>query len=71
MRKTRAIKFKIQEKHMTTLMFSHEFKLERELCNASVLSLTRELKQNLNICRQAKEEIKGIDIWYINRNIVQ
>ena len=33
--------------------------------------LTRELKQNLNICRQAKEEIKRIDIWYINRNILQ
>ena len=34
-------KIKIQEKHMTftsLLMFSPEFKLERELCKTSVLS---------------------------------
>ena len=40
-KKPRAIKLKIQEKHMTStslLMFSPEFNLERELCNASVLS---------------------------------
>ena len=38
---TRAIKLKIQEKHMTLtslLMFSPELNLERELCNTSVLS---------------------------------
>ena len=38
---TRAIKFKIQEKHMTStslLMFSPEFSLKGELCNTSVLS---------------------------------
>ena len=41
MQKARAVKLKIQEKHMTLssiLMFSPEFKLERELCNTSVLS---------------------------------
>ena len=39
--KNRAIKLKIQEKHMTltsSLMFSPEFNLERELCITSVLS---------------------------------
>ena len=38
---TRAIEFKIQEKHMTStslLMFSPEFNLKRELYNISVLS---------------------------------
>ena len=41
MKKTRAIKLKIQEKHMTStslLMFSPEFSLERELYDTSVLS---------------------------------
>ena len=40
-KKTRAIKLKILEKHMTStslLMFSPEFNVARELCNASVLS---------------------------------
>ena len=40
-KETRAIKLKIQEKHMTLtslLMFSPELNLERELCNTSVLS---------------------------------
>ena len=40
-KKTRAIKLKIQENHMTStilLMFSPEFNLERELCNTFVLS---------------------------------
>ena len=40
-KKTRAIKLKIQEKHMTStslLMFSPEFSLERELYDTSVLS---------------------------------
>ena len=39
--KNRAIKLKIQEKHMTltsSLMFSPEFDLERELCITFVLS---------------------------------
>ena len=39
-KKTRVIKLKIQEKHMTLtslLMFSSEFNLERELYNTSVL----------------------------------
>ena len=40
------------------LMFSPEFSLERDLCNTFVLSLhTWNEKQNLIICRQAKEEI--------------
>ena len=41
LKKTRAIKLKIQEKHMTStslLTFSPEFNLQRELCNTSVLS---------------------------------
>ena len=40
-KKPRAIKLKIQEKHMTLtslLMFSPEFSLEGKLCNTSVLS---------------------------------
>ena len=52
MKKTRAIKLKIQEKHMTStslLMFSPEFILERELCNTSVLSSqSLQLKHKFN-----------------------
>ena len=45
------------------LMFSPEFNLEREFWNTSVLSSHNWIKtQNLIICRQVKEEIKGIDI---------
>ena len=48
------------------LMFSPEFNLERELWNTSVLSSHNWIKtQNLIICRQVKEEIKGIDIWFL------
>ena len=52
MQKTWAVKLKIQEKHMTLpsiLMFSPEFKLERELCNTSVLSSqSLQLKHKFN-----------------------
>ena len=51
MRKTRAIKLKIQEKHMTLtslLMFSPEFNLEGELCNTSVLSSHPLIKTKFN-----------------------
>ena len=40
-KKTRAIKLRIQEEHMTStssLMFSPEFSMLRDLCNTSVLS---------------------------------
>ena len=48
------------------LMFSPEFSLERELFNTSVLSSHTWIKTyNLIICRQVKEEIKGMDIIYI------
>ena len=48
------------------LMFSPEFSLERELLNTSVLSSHTWIKTyNLIICRQVKEEIKGMDIIYI------
>ena len=47
-------------------MFSPEFNLEGELWNTSVLSSHNLIKtQNLIICRQVREEIKGIDICYI------
>ena len=75
MKKNRAVKLKIQEKHMTStslLMFSPEFNLKRELCNTSVLSSHTCIKtQNLIICWQVKEEIKAIDICYIKRNPMQ
>ena len=52
MKKTRAIKLKIQEKHMSStslLVFSPEFILEKELCNTSVLSSqSLQLKHKFN-----------------------
>ena len=33
--------------------------------------LPLKLKQNLISCRQAREEIKGMDIWDIKRNILK
>ena len=48
------------------LMFSSEFSLERDLCNTFVLSFhTWNEKQNLIICWQVKEEIKGMNTCYI------
>ena len=48
------------------LMFSTEFSLERDPCNTFVLSFhTWDEKQNLIICRQVKEEIKGMNTCYI------
>ena len=48
------------------LMFSTEFSLERDPCNTLVLSFhTWDEKQNLIICRQVTEEIKGMNICYI------
>ena len=48
------------------LMFSTEFSLERDPCNTFVLSFhTWDEKQNLIICRQVTEEIKGMNICYI------
>ena len=50
-------------------MFSPEFNLEKELCNTSVLYSHTSIKtKNLIICRQVKQEIKGMDICYIKRN---
>ena len=51
MRKTRKIKLKIQEKHMTLsslLMFLPEFNLERKLCKTSVLSFHPLIKTKFN-----------------------
>ena len=51
MRKTREIKLKIQEKHMTLsslLMFLPEFNLDRELCKTSVLSSNPLIKTKFN-----------------------
>ena len=54
------------------LMFSPEFNLERELCNSTVSSSHTLIKtENLIICRQVKEEIKGMDICNIKRNPIQ
>ena len=54
------------------LMFSSEFSLERDLCNTFVLSFhTWNEKQNLIICWQVKEEIKGMNICYVERNPLQ
>ena len=48
------------------LMFSTEFSLEKDPCNTFVLSFhTWDEKQNLIICRQVKEEIKGMNTCYI------
>ena len=52
----------------STLMFSPEFNLERELCSTSVLSShTSIITQTL--IRQVKKEIKGIDVCYIKGNL--
>ena len=54
----------------STLMFSPEFNLERELCSTSVLSShTSIITQTLIICSQVKKEIKGIDVCYIKGNL--
>ena len=66
MKKSKAKRSKIQEKHMTStslLMFSPEFNLERELWNTSVLSSHNWIKtQNLIICRQVKDKKKPLTI---------
>ena len=68
-KKTRAIKLKIQKKHITLtnlLMFSPEFCTDTDI---QYLSSHTWIKiKNLNICRQVKEEIKGVDICYTKRN---
>ena len=47
-------------------MFTPKFNLERELCNISILSPHTWIKtETFIICRQVKEEIKGMDICYI------
>ena len=52
----------------STLMFSPEFNLKRELCSTSVLSShTSIITQTL--IRQVKKEIKGIDVCYIKGNL--
>ena len=61
MKKTRAKKLKIQEKHTTStslLMFSPEFNLERALQRFRFIF--SHLNQNITliICRKVKEEIK-------------
>ena len=61
-KKTRAIKLKIQERQMTStsLLISPEFDLERELTTTLLFCLlTLKLKhKNLIVCRHVKEEIK-------------
>ena len=62
MKKTRAKKLKIQEKHTTStslLMFSPEFNLELE-SSATLPFYLSHLNQNITliICRKVKEEIK-------------
>ena len=45
----------------STLMFSPEFNLERELCSTSVLSSNTSIITQ-TLIRQVKKEIKGIDV---------
>ena len=56
------IRYQILQTNTMTIVWQTVRRITSEILGV------KELKQNLIICRQVKEEIKGLDICYIKRN---